>query len=170
MADKHLSRYLHIIRDKPEYPVIYDSKQVVCSLPPVINGNHSKITLNTTNVFIELTATDRTKLEIICNTMVTMFSQYTSEPFTIEPVLIQEADGTTRVTPNLSPVKMEVSVDYINGCCGLDESPETICKLLERMSYKSRSLGSSIEVLVPPTRPDVLHACDVVRLTNWYLT
>ncbi|KAI0391699.1 phenylalanyl-tRNA synthetase [Xylariaceae sp. FL0594] len=162
-GDKHLSRYLHIIRDKPEYPVIYDSKQVVCSLPPIINGNHSKITLNTTNVFIELTATDRTKLEIICNTMVTMFSQYTSEPFTIEPVLIQEADGTTRVTPNLSPLKMEVSVDYINGCCGLEESPEAICKLLERMSYKSRPLGSKIEVLVPPTRPDVLHACDVME-------
>lgn len=161
-ADKNLGRYLHIIRDAPRYPVIYDSKEVVCSLPPIINGDHSKITLNTTNVFIELTATDRTKLEIICNAMVTMFSQYSSDPFTVEPMLIKEADGTTRVTPNLTPVRMEVDVDYVNGCCGLDLSPASICELLEKMAYTSRPLESTIEVFIPPTRPDVLHACDVV--------
>ncbi|KAI0454060.1 phenylalanyl-tRNA synthetase [Xylaria acuta] len=161
--DRHLSRYLHIIRDAPRYPVIYDSKEVVCSLPPIINGDHSKITLTTTNIFIELTATDRTKLEIICNAMVTMFAQYCSEPFTVEPVLIKEADGTKRVTPNLTPVRMEVEVDYINGCCGLNLSPAAICQLLEKMAYTSRPLGSRIEVFIPPTRPDVLHACDVME-------
>lgn len=35
--DKHLGKYLHIIREKPVYPVIYDSSRVVCSLPPIIN-------------------------------------------------------------------------------------------------------------------------------------
>lgn len=64
------------------YPVIYDANRTVCSLPPIINGDHSKITLNTTNIFIEITATDQTKLEIVNRMMVTMFSQYTSEPFT----------------------------------------------------------------------------------------
>ncbi|TRX94001.1 hypothetical protein FHL15_005079 [Xylaria flabelliformis] len=150
-------------KPRPRYPVIYDSKEVVCSLPPIINGDHSKITLNTTNVFIELTATDRTKLEMICNAMVTMFSQYCSEPFTVEPVLIKEADGTKAVTPNLTPVRMEVDVDYINGCCGLNLSAAAICQLLERMAYASRPLGSRIEVFIPPTRPDVLHACDVME-------
>lgn len=45
------------------YPVIYDSKGVVLSLPPIINGDHSKITLNTKNIFIECTATDLTKVK-----------------------------------------------------------------------------------------------------------
>ncbi|KAI1432435.1 phenylalanyl-tRNA synthetase [Xylaria sp. CBS 124048] len=162
-TDKHLGRYLHIIRDAPEYPVIYDANGVVCSLPPIINGDHSKITLATTNIFIELTATDRTKLEVICNAMVTMFSQYSSEPFTVEPMLVKEADGTKRITPNLTPLRMEVDVGYINGCCGLNESSESICELLKRMAYTSRPLGSKIEVFVPPTRPDVLHACDVME-------
>lgn len=57
-----LKQYLPIIRDSPVYPVITDSKGVVLSLPPVINGNHSRITLNTKNVFIECTATDLTKV------------------------------------------------------------------------------------------------------------
>ena len=51
-------QYLHIIEDKPVFPVIYDSKGTVLSLPPIINGHHSRITLNTKNVFIECTATD----------------------------------------------------------------------------------------------------------------
>lgn len=80
--DKNLGKYLHIIRDSPVYPVIYDSKRTVCSLPPIINGDHSKITLNTRNVFMEITATDKTKLEVVNNIMVTMFSQCTDEPFT----------------------------------------------------------------------------------------
>lgn len=80
--DKHLSRYLPIIRDSPVYPVIMDSNRTVCSLPPIINGNHSKISVHTRNVFIELTATDKTKLEICNNILVAMFSQYTEEKFT----------------------------------------------------------------------------------------
>jgi phenylalanyl-tRNA synthetase beta chain len=129
-------------------------------------GDHSKITLNTTNVFIEITATDATKLDIVCNMMVTMFSEYCEEPFTVEPVkIISEHNGQTRITPSLTTRLMEVEVDYLNACCGLSESPEGLCKLLGKMAYRARPSPkdkSLLEVAVPPTRPDVLHACDVV--------
>lgn len=165
--DKHLGKYLHIIRDKPVYPVIYDSQRIVCSMPPIINGDHSKITLNTKNVFIEMTATDRTKLEIVNNIIVSMFSQYCAEPFTIEPMeIISAHNEETRKTPDLSPRKAEAEVDYINNCCGLSESPERICELLSKMSYTSRPSPNDknlIEVLVPPTRADVLHQCDIME-------
>ena len=64
------------------YPVIFDANRVVCSMPPIINSDHSKISTKTRNVFIECTATDRTKLELVINIMVAMFSQYCEEPFT----------------------------------------------------------------------------------------
>jgi phenylalanyl-tRNA synthetase beta chain len=165
--DKHLGRFLHIIRDSPVYPAIYDSNRVVCSLPPIINGDHSKITLDTTNVFIEITATDLTKLDIVTDIMVTMFSMYCSEPFTVEPVQINsDHNNQTRVTPNLKPRVAEVEIDYLNSCTGLNESPENLCKLLSKMSYTSApsSKDSNIlEVAIPPTRADVLHQCDVME-------
>ena len=37
-TDNQLKHYLHIIENKPLYPVIYDSNGVVLSMPPVING------------------------------------------------------------------------------------------------------------------------------------
>jgi phenylalanyl-tRNA synthetase beta chain len=77
-----LSRYLPIIRDSPVYPIIYDSDDRVLSMPPIINSEHSKITLNTRNVFIDVTATDATKLAIVINIVSTMFSEYCEEPYT----------------------------------------------------------------------------------------
>lgn len=165
--DKHLGKYLHIIRDKPVYPVIYDSQRIVCSLPPIINGDHSKITLKTRNVFIEITATDRTKVEIVNNIIVAMFSQYCAEPFTIEPVkIISDHNKETRQTPDIRPRTAEAEVDYINSCCGLEETPEEICKLLSKMCYTAKPSSKDkniIEVSVPPTRADVLHQCDIME-------
>ncbi|KAI1005721.1 Phenylalanine--tRNA ligase beta subunit [Podosphaera aphanis] len=166
-SDKQLGKYLSIIRDKPVYPVIYDSRRVVCSMPPIINGDHSKITLNTSNVFIEITATDRTKLEIVNNIIVAMFSQYCAEPFTIEPVkVLSDHNKETRQTPNLSPRSAEAEVDYINSSCNLNESVESICRSLTKMCYTAKPScrdTNLIEVSVPITRADVLHQCDIME-------
>ncbi|KAK5443392.1 phenylalanine--tRNA ligase subunit beta [Exophiala xenobiotica] len=165
--DKHLGRYLHIIRDSPVYPVIYDSNRNVCSLPPIINGNLSKITLDTKNVFIEVTATDKTKLEIVVNMVVAMFSQYTSDQFTVEPIqIISEHNGESRQVPNLTPRATQAEVDYINGCSGLSLSAQDVCTLLTRMSYTARPSKSDpnlIDVDVPITRADVLHQADIME-------
>ncbi|EEP77183.1 phenylalanyl-tRNA synthetase, beta subunit [Uncinocarpus reesii 1704] len=165
--DKHLGKYLHIIRDSPVYPVIYDSKRVVCSLPPIINGDHSKITLNTKNVFMEITATDKTKVEVVNNMMMAMFSQYTSEPFTIEPIkIISDHNGQTRLAPNITPRSTQASISYINQCCGLELSAQEICDLLKKMAYIARPSKSStdlIDVEIPMTRADVLHEADIME-------
>lgn len=165
--DRNLGKYLHIIRDKEVYPVIYDSQRIVCSMPPIINSDHSKITLKTTNVFIEMTGTDRTKLEIVNNIMVSMFSQYCSEPFTIEPVkIISDHNEETRQTPIITPRVAEAEVDYINNCTGLKETPEKICSLLTKMCYTAKPSSKDkniIEVSIPPTRADVLHQCDIME-------
>jgi phenylalanyl-tRNA synthetase beta chain len=81
-SEKHLAKYLPIIRDSLVYPIIYDSEDHVLSMPPIINSELSKITLNTKNVFIDVTATDPTKLAIVINIVSTMFSEYCAEPYT----------------------------------------------------------------------------------------
>lgn len=64
-----LKQYVGIIKESPVYPIIKDKHGVVLSMPPIINGEHSKITLHTKNVFIECTATDLTK--VITNKSIT---------------------------------------------------------------------------------------------------
>lgn len=165
--DKHLGRYLHIIRDSPVYPIIYDSNRTVLSMPPIINSNHSKITLDTKNVFIDITATDKTKLEIVNHMIISMFSQYCDEPFTIEPVnIISEHNGESRQAPDLTPRQAQADVSYINSVCGLSKTPQEICELLKKMAYDARPSSSSedqLDVNIPITRADVLHQADIME-------
>ncbi|CAO3699457.1 unnamed protein product [Rhizopus stolonifer] len=164
--DKHLGKFLHIIRDSPVYPVVFDASRVVCSLPPIINSDHSKITLNTKNVFIEMTATDEHKASTVLNTLVAMFSEYCAEPFTVEPVEIVYPDNTIKTFPQLDPRQASAKIDYINSCTGLELPGDKICQLLNKMSLDASvdpKDDNQVLVNVPPTRWDILHACDIME-------
>lgn len=165
--DKNLGKFLPLIRDSPVYPVYYDAEGNVMSMPPIINSEKTKIDLNTKNVFIDLSGTDRTKIEVVVNQIVTMFSEYCAEPFTIEPVkIISEHNGQSRDCPKISPRNTVAEVDYINSCVGLKLSAEEISKLLGKMSLiaSPNSTDSNIiDVKVPATRSDILHQCDIME-------
>uniref|UniRef100_A0A286XI98 Phenylalanine--tRNA ligase beta subunit n=1 Tax=Cavia porcellus TaxID=10141 RepID=A0A286XI98_CAVPO len=164
-SDNHLKHYLHIIENKSLYPVIYDSNGVVLSMPPIINGNHSKITVNTRNIFIECTGTDFTKAKIVLDIIVTMFSEYCENQFTVEATEVVFPNGKSNTFPDLAYRKEMVRADLINKKVGIRETPENLAKLLTRMCLKSEVIGdgNQIEVEIPPTRADIIHACDIVE-------
>lgn len=146
--------------------MIYDARRTVLSLPPIINGRHSKISKNTRNCFIECTATDHTKAVIVLNQLVgarrvprflrpatphprrpqvAMFSMYAEEPFTVEPVEVAYEEDPPRigagphVYPDLRPHEMTCSVRQINRLAGIAVDSETACKLLKRMMVSTRA-------------------------------
>lgn len=47
----NLKPYLKIIKDFDKYPIIVDSNEQILSLPPIINCDHTKISLNTKKCF-----------------------------------------------------------------------------------------------------------------------
>lgn len=159
-----LKAYLPIIRDSPVYPVIYDANGVVLSLPPIINGDHSKIKLETKNVFIECTATDLTKAKIVLDTIVCMFSAHCAKPFTVEPCDVVNPGSTTPVEyPELAFRKETISAAKANAYIGIDESPESLAKMLNRLlpTTQNPQNPDQLQVLIPPTRHDMLHICDI---------
>lgn len=165
--DRHLSKYLGIIRDAPAYPIIYDKHGQVLSMPPIINSNHSKIVAGkTTNIFVDTTATDQTKLDIVVMLVATMFAEYCKVPFEIEPVLVVQPDGSSRLTPDVSPRVTQASLGYLNAATGLNLSREEACRLLTKMSLSatpSASDADALDVSVPCTRSDILHECDIME-------
>jgi len=176
-SHQQLKAYLPIIRDSPMYPVIFDSNRVVLSLPPIINGEHSKIRLDTTDVFIECTATDHTKANIVLNTMVAMFAEYCTKPFTAEPVEVRYADdypgnsftqpGDKMLYPRVESQKMEASISRMKGALSLQQLSEADVRgLLRRMGVPCEVDKANIDVLhveVPITRSDIMHECDLVE-------
>ncbi|XP_073260113.1 phenylalanine--tRNA ligase beta subunit, cytoplasmic isoform X3 [Populus alba] len=167
-SDMKLKKFLQIIENSPVFPVIHDSKRTVLSLPPIINGAHSAITLKTKNVFIECTATDLTKANIVLNTMVTIFSAYCQRKFEVEPVEVIYSDGRSFIYPDLSVYNMEVPLSYITGSIGVSLEAEKVTSLLNRMQLRAEHSvlddnKCNINVSVPPTRSDILHPCDVME-------
>jgi phenylalanyl-tRNA synthetase beta chain len=183
-ACKHLRPYVPIIRDSALYPVVLDSEGTVLSLPPVINGARSRITLRTRNVFVECTATDVTKANIVLDTVVAMFSEYASRPFTVESVTVDyvAADGggavESHVTPRMEARRETASVNFVNSLIGINVGPDRMADLCNRIQLGPARIlpppvggvdedddddGPVLEVTVPPTRSDILHAVDIAE-------
>jgi phenylalanyl-tRNA synthetase beta chain len=168
---KHLKPYVPIIKESPVYPVIMDSEETVLSLPPIINGSVSKIRLETKNVFIECTATDLTKANIVLDTMVTMFSEYCAQPFTAEPVMVNYQDDTGAIvnsytTPLLYTRQEQAKVDFCNSLVGIQITPEEmkiLCNKVQLGPAKLLDNDTTLEVTVPPTRSDILHPVDIAE-------
>ncbi|CAG0917697.1 unnamed protein product [Notodromas monacha] len=165
-TDSHLKPYLPIIKDKPKYPVITDSRGTVLSLPPIINGDASKLTLKTKDFFIECTATLLSRAVIVLDTIVTMLSTHADPKFHVESTkVIYEEDGRSIVYPSLA-YRTEI-IDLKEACevVGLPLFQKIEAKLsFERMGFRCNYkpvVGTEVEVVVPPTRHDIIHAYDL---------
>eukprot|EP01129_Flabellula_baltica_P011155 TRINITY_DN4825_c0_g1_i1.p1 TRINITY_DN4825_c0_g1~~TRINITY_DN4825_c0_g1_i1.p1 ORF type:complete len:600 (+),score=166.55 TRINITY_DN4825_c0_g1_i1:36-1835(+) len=163
-TDAYLSQFLYMLRGQPLFPVLFDANRNVLSLPPVINSDHSKITLNTRNVFLEVTAPNEERANIVLNTVVTMFSEYCAEPFTIEPVLVKDGDKE-QLYPFFEQREVVADVDYITTGLGVDLEPEEIIPLLKKMCVPARLNEDKTKVIstIIPTRTDIFHKCDIVE-------
>ena len=164
-SDLKIKKFLHLIKDSPVFPVFFDNQRRVLSLPPLINSNHSKISLETKNIFIEITGTDYTKCCLTLNILITAFSQYCSIPYSVEQVDIHYSNGNIETMPDMSERIEVVSVDYINRAIGVDLKPEEMVTNLSRMMLKAKVSEdrNNLLVQVPPSRTDILHACDIME-------
>jgi phenylalanyl-tRNA synthetase beta chain len=77
---------------------------------------------------------------------------------------------TPAVYPDLTPRQLEVPLSYINDSLGLQLDTAAVSKLLHSMQLdvtaepsSSSSSDAVLTVRVPPTRSDILHACDVME-------
>ena len=130
-------------------------------MPPLINSEETRLTVNTKNVFIDATGFDETKLSIVINTLVTMFSVYCLEPFTVEYVEHVTSQQTFNF-PTLEPYIFQTNKQYINSLAGTSLNTDEMPEYLSKMGYKTKVLSSEeIEVSVTVFRNDVLHPCDI---------
>lgn len=177
----HLSPYLSICEHSPVHPVLRDSQGNVLSLPPLINGDRTKLSCATRNLLIECTGTDLTKCKIVLNTLIAAFSQYCRTRYSCTPIQVTDAHsggGLGIVSyPDLRQEVFLTSRSYLNRGIGVQLSSATICELLRKMSLHATVLPSTsiaassastaddeqLQVRVPITRSDILHAVDIME-------
>jgi len=164
--DPKLGKYLYLLEGFDKYPVMMDSNNEIISLPPIINSQHSKMTLNTHNVLIDITGLDYTKCQIVLNTLVAMFSVYCKDQFTIEEVKVMKTkNNEEKIYPDLKQRIFKVDIDYLRTISGINDIvPKEIIRCLKKMELNGKILNEKeLEISVPITRSDILHQCDIAE-------
>ena len=150
-----------IIAHHKKWPLLYDSKGQVLSLPPVINSNDlGRMTTDTKNLFVEVTGTHLPTVHQALNIITTSLAERGAS---IESVTVVYPDGTTEETPDLTPEQMTISNDEINKILGLDLDDAHIVQALMQMGYGAKSRGKQIQIQIPKYRMDILHAVDIIE-------
>ncbi|MFQ5405993.1 MAG: phenylalanine--tRNA ligase subunit beta [Candidatus Micrarchaeia archaeon] len=150
--------YAKVLEGAKNYPLIVDAEGQVLSFPPIINGELTKVTENTTELFIEITATDKKAATDSLNILCTLLSDRKAQ---VERVKISGLQKET--TPDLSPKNTATSTKSANKLLGTTIQAKECIKLLEKMGYAAQEKSGKISVSVPVYRNDVLHEVDVIE-------
>jgi phenylalanyl-tRNA synthetase beta chain len=146
--------FAKIVKDFLLFPLIIDNKNNVCSFPPIINGERTRVTTNTKNILLDTTGTDQKAVQIAVNIICTAMAETGA---TLESVNI---DGVQ--TPTLLPAVRTVGVRECCDLIGVELSAIEIATLLERMRFGAQAFGTDkVNVQVPCYRADVMHDWDI---------
>jgi phenylalanyl-tRNA synthetase beta chain len=137
------------------YPVITDSKGTVLSFPPVINGDATRVTPNTRNMFVDVTSTDERAGDDVLVVLATTLSEAGGKLGTVNVRYPRKS----RVTPDLSPVELSLDIGLVRSVLGIDLSRAEILKSLAR----SRLGAKGRRVQGPRYRLDLMHPVDVAE-------
>jgi phenylalanyl-tRNA synthetase beta chain len=146
--------YAKIVKDFPLFPLIVDRDDHVLSFPPIINGERTRVTIDTKNILLDTTGTDRRAVGVAVNIICTAMAEAGA---TIESV---EIEGEK--TPTLAPAERTVSVAECSRLLGISLTAPQMAELLEKMRFGAEPAGADrVKVLVPCYRADIMHDWDL---------
>ena len=142
------------------YPLILDKLGRVLSFPPIINGELTRVNSQTRNLFIDVTGTEPNAISRSLNVLVTALADMGG---TMESVRVEYTDRAL-VTPDLTPQRMELRVNYANALLGLKLSIAKTIESLQKCRLDARRKGKGVlEILIPAYRIDIMHEIDLVE-------
>ncbi|MEE9585774.1 MAG: phenylalanine--tRNA ligase subunit beta [Nitrososphaerales archaeon] len=151
--------YRHIVEAFPAYPLITDRDGRVLSFPPIINGETTRVSTETQNLFIDITSTNLKAAEDVLAVLLTALADMGGE---LESIEVQYPTFR-KTTPDLTPAKMNVEPSYINGLLGLNLSPTEIVEHLGRSRITAETDPEVIKAYIPRYRSDILHPVDIAE-------
>ena len=153
--------YAHLIEDFDKYPLILDKDDNVLSMPPIINGELTKIKEDTHNIIVDVTGTDERAVNQALNIICCSFAEVGGQ---IKSMKVKYEDKTI-LSPDLTPQEMNVHVNTANELIGgTDLTAEGIKELLEKARFDAEILNDNeVKAIIPAYRVDILHEVDIVE-------
>ncbi|MEK0324457.1 MAG: phenylalanine--tRNA ligase beta subunit-related protein, partial [Nitrosopumilus sp.] len=108
--------YGSILDGFEDYPLIIDSNGQTISFPPIINSEITKLTNNSRNLFVEITATD---LSAAQDVLMVVSSTLHDAGSTLHSVKISYPDREM-ITPDMAPVTRNLKTTEVNRLLGTE--------------------------------------------------
>ena len=153
--------YAHLLEDFDKYPLILDKNNDVLSMPPIINGELTKIKEDTKNIIVDVTGTDERAVNQALNIICSSFAEVGGK---IKSMKVKYSDKTI-TSPDLTPQEANVHVDTTNKLIGgTNLNAEEIKELLLKARFNAEIINDNeLKVFIPAYRIDILHEVDIVE-------
>src|SRR3989449_11022576 len=99
-------RYSTFPPDSCLYPILSDSKNPVLSFPPIINGNETKVSASTKNLFIDVTSTDKRVGADVLAIIATTLADAGASLQTVEIKYFSSSEATPDLSPSSIPLRL----------------------------------------------------------------
>ena len=119
--------FAHLLDGYDKYPMIFDANGDVLSFPPIINGALTTVTVNTRNIFIDVTGFDAKSVEICLNIVASALVERGGQICTIEM-----EGAPKKVYPDFTPSEKTISIKECNAVNGIPLTGEECIKALNR--------------------------------------
>jgi phenylalanyl-tRNA synthetase beta chain len=147
-------KHAKIVENLPLFPLIRDARGRVCSFPPIINSELTRVTENTRNILLDVTGVEPRAVMIAVNIICTAMAEMGAT------IGLVDVDGTA--TPTLAPAMRTVSVAACNALVGTAITAEEMKNLLERMRFDAEIIDvDQVRVTIPCYRADIMHDHDI---------
>ena len=151
--------YAHIVGDR--HPLILDVNENVLSFPPIINGELTRVSEKTTDLFIDVTGLDMKAIQDCLHILVAALYDRGA---TIETVRVVYRDnGQVLNTPDMGGSTIVVTKSDIVKRIGVEIAEEMITASLQKMRMESVINAGRIMVSVPCYRTDIMHPVDIIE-------
>jgi phenylalanyl-tRNA synthetase beta chain len=150
-------QYGHLLSAFDRYPLIVDSSGLVLSLPPIINGQATKVNNKCRNLFVEVTATDqKTAEDLLAILAITLYEA----GFEIKTVSINS--GKRKIeTPQMKPRVISADMAYVDSILGLTLGTQQIITCLRKSRLDAKAVDNKIVCTVPRYRIDISDPIDI---------
>jgi len=152
--------YAHLLDQHDKYPLIMDSEDNILSMPPIINGELTKLTTETRNLFVDVTGTDQLAVERTLNIIATSFAEAGAQIQTMENIY----GDVTLTRPDLTPKERMASVKNAENIIGIHLSSDMVVEALRKVRFDAEVIDQdTVKVMIPPYRVDILHEVDIIE-------
>jgi phenylalanyl-tRNA synthetase beta chain len=149
--------YAYLMDNYKRYPILMDANDLVLAMPPIINSDETKCKINSSRLFVDVTGITQDAVINSLNTLVSALIELGGE---VETVKMNYPEGP-KVTPDLSPKKINIKLDAAQNWLGLDFSREEFMGYLHKMRLNVEPKKDVYEVSYPAFRSDIRHEVDL---------